>query len=208
MLQLTAGVLALALNTGGVLAKLFSEAVESIDKGQLDEDADVWFDHQTPLPGGLQGVEVRGFDAACYLTFTHADGTGVLFCGDLICHDLDGPYRFPVQEGYFDAAGGAEDAERLLELPLTALCAAHATPSPDGCARSMRSTSAPMSLRRVLHIGPGPIPASSMTLTPHKGPDAAPVLELDSLMVLFHMLRSQTGSSGADDVEVKRVHAS
>src|SRR5690606_8817231 len=28
-----AGVLALALNTGGVLAKLFSEAVESIDKG-------------------------------------------------------------------------------------------------------------------------------------------------------------------------------
>src|SRR5690606_35164500 len=30
------GVLALALNTGGVLAKLFSEAVESIDKGPVE----------------------------------------------------------------------------------------------------------------------------------------------------------------------------
>ena len=31
-----AGVLALAINTGGVLAKLFSEAVESIDKGPVE----------------------------------------------------------------------------------------------------------------------------------------------------------------------------
>jgi phosphonate transport system permease protein len=31
-----AGVLAIALNTGGVLAKLFSEAVESIDKGPVE----------------------------------------------------------------------------------------------------------------------------------------------------------------------------
>jgi phosphonate transport system permease protein len=31
-----AGVLALALNTGGVLAKLFSEGVESIDKGPVE----------------------------------------------------------------------------------------------------------------------------------------------------------------------------
>lgn len=31
-----AGVMALALNTGGVLAKLFSEAVESIDKGPIE----------------------------------------------------------------------------------------------------------------------------------------------------------------------------
>ena len=31
-----AGVMALALNTGGVLAKLFSEAVESIDKGPVE----------------------------------------------------------------------------------------------------------------------------------------------------------------------------
>ena len=31
-----AGVMALALNTGGVLAKLFSEAVESIDRGPVE----------------------------------------------------------------------------------------------------------------------------------------------------------------------------
>ncbi len=31
-----AGVMALALNTGGVLAKLFSEAVEAIDKGPVE----------------------------------------------------------------------------------------------------------------------------------------------------------------------------
>ena len=35
-LEPLAGVLALALNTGGVLAKLFSEAVESIDKGPVE----------------------------------------------------------------------------------------------------------------------------------------------------------------------------
>lgn len=35
-------------------------------------------------------MEAAGFDTACYLTFTHADGPGVLFCGDLICQDSDG----------------------------------------------------------------------------------------------------------------------
>ena len=86
----------------------------------------------TCLPGGLEALQATGFDAACYLTFTHADGTGVLFCGDLICHDPGGPYRFPEQPGYFDPATGREDARRLLDLAPTVLCAAHAVPSLDG----------------------------------------------------------------------------
>jgi glyoxylase-like metal-dependent hydrolase (beta-lactamase superfamily II) len=99
----------------------------------LDEEPDVLMDEQTALPGGLQAVPAAGFQAACYLTFTHPDGTGVLFCGDLICHDPGGPYRFPVQEGYFDPARGKEDARRLAALPLTVMCAAHAVPKLDGC---------------------------------------------------------------------------
>ena len=94
-------------------------------------------DDKTGLPGGLLAVPAAGFQAACYLTFTHADGTGVLFCGDLICHDPGGPYRFPVQEGYFDPAGGREDARRLATLPLTVLCAAHAVPKLEGCRETL-----------------------------------------------------------------------
>ncbi len=99
----------------------------------LDEEPDVRIDESTELPGGLRAVPARGFDDACCLTFTHADGTGVLFCGDLICRDPDGPYRFPVQPGYFDPDGGKSDAQRLSRLPLTVLCAAHAAPSPQDC---------------------------------------------------------------------------
>jgi glyoxylase-like metal-dependent hydrolase (beta-lactamase superfamily II) len=99
----------------------------------LDEEPDVLFDESTTLPGGLEAVPAKGFQAASYLTYTHGDGTGVLFCGDLICHDPGGPYRFPVQPGYFDPVGGKEDVRGLLELPLTVMCAAHAVPSLDGC---------------------------------------------------------------------------
>jgi len=104
----------------------------------LDEEPDVWFDAGTALPGGLVAIEATGFNAACYLTFTHADGTSVLFCGDLICHDPDGPYRFPVEPHYFDTIAGIEDARRLLELPATVLCAAHAIPSRAGCREALQ----------------------------------------------------------------------
>jgi glyoxylase-like metal-dependent hydrolase (beta-lactamase superfamily II) len=104
----------------------------------LDEEPDFRYDETTALPGGLRAVPATGFHDACYLVFTHADGTGVLFCGDLICHDPDGPYRFPVQPGYFDLERGREDARRLLDLSLDALCAAHAVPSLDGCREALR----------------------------------------------------------------------
>jgi len=100
---------------------------------ELDEEPDVRFDEATALPGGLRAVTATAFQAACYLTFTHSDGTGVLFCGDLICHDPGGPYRFPSEPGYFDPGAGKKDARRLLDLPLTVMCAAHAVPSLEGC---------------------------------------------------------------------------
>ena len=105
----------------------------------LDEDADVWVDEQTALPGGLRAWSAAGFTAAVYLTFTHADGTGVLLCGDLICQNPGGPYRFPVEPSYFDRAGGEADARRLLELPLDTLCPAHATPTIDGCREALEA---------------------------------------------------------------------
>lgn len=109
----------------------------------LEEEPDVRVDARTALPGGLEALEAEGFDDAFYLTFQHADGqhaggteesadTGVAFCGDLVCQDPEGPYRFPVQPGYFDLAGGREDARRLLERTWTVLCAAHAAPLCDG----------------------------------------------------------------------------
>jgi glyoxylase-like metal-dependent hydrolase (beta-lactamase superfamily II) len=109
-----------------------------VGAADLDEKPDVWFDENTALPGGLHALRATGFQAACYLTFTHADGTGVLFCGDLICHDPEGPYRFPIEPGYFDPMAGKEDARRLLELPLSVLCAAHAVPSLDGCRAALQ----------------------------------------------------------------------
>ena len=103
------------------------------DVHDLDEEPDVLIDEGSPLPGELRAIRARGFQEACYLVYVHKDGTGVLFCGDLICHDPEGPYRFPVEPDYFDPVGGHEDAERLLELSLTVLCAAHAEPTLDGC---------------------------------------------------------------------------
>ena len=89
------------------------------------------------MPGGLQAIQARGFADACYLVYAHDDGTGVLFCGDLICHDPGEAYRFPYEPSYFDPVGGKADARQLLRLPLTVLCAAHAEPSLDGCKQAL-----------------------------------------------------------------------
>ena len=99
----------------------------------LDEKPDVWYAETSQLPGGLQAIRATGFHDACYLVYTHDDGTGVLFCGDLICHDPGGPYRFPVEPSYFEPMAGQEDARRLMDLPLTVMCAAHAEPALEGC---------------------------------------------------------------------------
>jgi glyoxylase-like metal-dependent hydrolase (beta-lactamase superfamily II) len=70
------------------------------DVHDLDEEPDILIDEGSPLPGGLRTIRATGFSDACYLVYAHEDGTGVLFCGDLICHDPGGPYRFPVEPSY------------------------------------------------------------------------------------------------------------
>lgn len=104
----------------------------------LDEEPDVRYDEATPLPGGLRAIRSTAFSGACYLVFEHADRIRALFCGDLICQDPGGPYRFPEQPGYFDPVAGQDDARRLLELSPKILCAAHAVPSLDGCREALR----------------------------------------------------------------------
>ncbi len=99
----------------------------------LDEEPDHHFDEGDRLPGGLTAIRSAGFQAACFLLHTGSDGATALFCGDLICHDVGGPYRFPVEPDYFERAGGEEDARRLLELGSTAMFAAHGNPTLDGC---------------------------------------------------------------------------
>ncbi|MFC1619918.1 hypothetical protein ACFL45_08235 [Candidatus Neomarinimicrobiota bacterium] len=103
------------------------------DVHDLDEKPDILIDEGSPLPGGLRAIRATGFSDACYLAYTHEDGTGVLLCGDLICHYPGEAYRFPVEPSYFDPVAGQADARRLLELPLTVMCAAHAEPTLDGC---------------------------------------------------------------------------
>lgn len=105
----------------------------------LDEEPDHWFDEGITLPGGLQAWRAEGFDAACYLSYRHGDGTGVVFCGDLVCQDPDGPYRFPDQPGYFEPTGGAADAHRLLDLHPDTLCPAHARPTSDGARTALEA---------------------------------------------------------------------
>ncbi|MFC1543192.1 MBL fold metallo-hydrolase [Candidatus Neomarinimicrobiota bacterium] len=104
----------------------------------LDEEPDHWYGEGDELPGELRAIRAEGFQQACYLAFTHPDGPDVLFCGDLICHDEGGPYRFPVQPGYFDPAGGRKDAQRLLQFNLEVMCAAHAVPSLKGCRAALQ----------------------------------------------------------------------
>ena len=110
-----------------------------VDAKGLDEEPDQLFDEGSVLPGGLLPMRASGFEAACYLGYEHEDGTRVLFCGDLICQDPGGPYRFPVQPGYFDPEGGREDARRLLDFGASVLCAAHAEPTAEDCAEALRT---------------------------------------------------------------------
>jgi len=99
----------------------------------LDEEPDHWFGEEDQLPGDFQAIKAIAFQNTFYLVFEHPDGTGVLFCGDLICHDEGGPYRFPVQPGYFNSEDGRLDVKRLVKLPLQVMCPGHAIPSIDGC---------------------------------------------------------------------------
>ncbi len=103
----------------------------------LDEEPDHHYSEGDPLPGRLKAVQSTGFKDTCYVVYTHTDGTGVLFCGDLLCHDEGGPYRFPVEPGFFDRAGGEQDARLLLALGVKTLCAAHGIPSLDGCREAL-----------------------------------------------------------------------
>ena len=99
----------------------------------LDEEPDNYYREGDQLPGGLQAIEATCFKAAaCYLLYTHTDGQTALFCGDLICQDVGGPYRFPIEPSYFTRGPGEADAQRLVETGATILCTAHAVPSIDG----------------------------------------------------------------------------
>lgn len=95
---------------------------------ELDEEPDELLEEGGSNPGGLRSIPAQGFTNACYLVHQRDDGHGVLFCGDLICQDPGGPYRFPVQPDYFDGVGGLHDAAQLIEWPTQTLCAAHAEP--------------------------------------------------------------------------------
>lgn len=99
----------------------------------LDEEPDHWFSEEDQLPGDFQAIKAIAFQNTFYLVFEHPDGTGVLFCGDLICHDEGGPYRFPVQPGYFNSEDARLDVKRLMKLSLQVMCPGHAIPNIDGC---------------------------------------------------------------------------
>ena len=99
----------------------------------LDEEPDHYYGEGDQLPGGLQAIGATCFEgAACYLLFTHSDGQTALFCGDLICQDVGGPYRFPVEPSYFTRRPGEADSRRLIETGAKIFCTAHAVPSIDG----------------------------------------------------------------------------
>ena len=99
----------------------------------LDEEPDERYEPGATLPGGLRAHEASSFEVACFLSHAPASGPAAVFCGDLICQDPGGPYRFPDQPGYFDPALGIADARRLLALDAAALCPAHADPTAEGC---------------------------------------------------------------------------
>ncbi len=99
----------------------------------LDETPDQEFVEDGDLPDRLAAIAVRGLPNGLALVVESDQGTGAIFCGDLITRDEDGPYRFPVEPKFFDPAEALHGLERLTEFPADSLCPAHGAPAATGC---------------------------------------------------------------------------
>ena len=98
----------------------------------LDETPDQECDAGSDLPGRLSAIAVQGLPNGLALLVASDQGAGALFCGDFITRDEDGPYRFPVEPGFFDPAAALHGLKQLAELPADSLCPAHGAPAATG----------------------------------------------------------------------------
>ena len=104
----------------------------------LEEEPDQSFGAGQRLPGPLTAVATTGLPHGFSLLVATDQGSGALFCGDLITCDEGGPYRLPVQPGFIVPAEAREGLKRLAELPAETLCPAHGAPSVTGCQAIVR----------------------------------------------------------------------
>jgi glyoxylase-like metal-dependent hydrolase (beta-lactamase superfamily II) len=97
------------------------------DAPPADEDPDRRYAEGDLLPGGLRVLRTPGPEWPHY-SFLLEEGSGVLFCSDLISHDGRGDLRFVPPEFHDDPAATRRSVEGLLGLPFSILCFDHGAP--------------------------------------------------------------------------------
>ncbi len=104
----------------------------------LDEAADREYEDSDRLPGGLRAIEAPGPRSPHFALIAEADGARILFCGDLLMRDGDGPFAFVPDEHHDDPARARVSLQRLAGERPRHLCPAHGAPSLGDAERRIR----------------------------------------------------------------------
>jgi len=97
---------------------------------ELDETPDRWYTDGQELPGGLRAVDTPGFGTVhCALVLERDRGGPVLFSGDLVVREGEGPFGLIPDKYVDDPPGIRASVARLLDLAPETLCPAHGAPA-------------------------------------------------------------------------------
>jgi hypothetical protein len=97
------------------------------DAEPADEAPDRTYADGDRLPGGLRAFRTPGPEWPHY-SFHSEDGSGIVFCSDLLTSDDEGTLRFINPAFHEDPAATRASVEHLLDLPFGILCFAHGDP--------------------------------------------------------------------------------
>lgn len=93
----------------------------------LEEAPDVAYRDDYKLPGGLAPVHAPG-PTGVHFALLRPEGSGALFCADVLVHEGGGKVRFVPDDYQDDPARTRETARSFLDLRFEALCFAHGEP--------------------------------------------------------------------------------
>jgi glyoxylase-like metal-dependent hydrolase (beta-lactamase superfamily II) len=105
---------------------------------ELEEAADAFYVDGQTLPGGLCPVLAPGSGPVHYVfLLDHGAGHRIVFCGDLVMREADGPF-FLIPDYYVDDPGQVRvSVAKLIDLFPETLCPAHGAPLVSGGIRSL-----------------------------------------------------------------------
>ena len=104
----------------------------------LEEPPDRWVSDGALLPGGLRAIEAPASHASDLALLVETDGAvAVLFCGDAVVREDDGPLTLLSGKHVDDPARLRATVRRLVELAPRAVCPAHGRPWLSGGAEAL-----------------------------------------------------------------------